>query len=95
MKVLSTLATGAALLAASANALTSERSGLSAPDASAWAAFVEYAIEYEKEYRSFANDDGLVARRFAVRPPCSHLFVPPLHGTNPFFFIVLSPSIGL
>lgn len=66
MKVFETFAACAALLATSANALSTERMGLSARDAETWAAFVEYAVEYEKEYRSFSNNHALVAKRFEV-----------------------------
>lgn len=64
MRIFATLA--AAVLVASASALSSERAELSTRDAAAWAAFVEYAVEYEKEYRSLDNNDALVAKRFGA-----------------------------
>lgn len=53
-----------------ATALSTEHSGLSAAERVTWESFVEYAIEYEKEYRSLDNSHNLVQRRYAVRGLC-------------------------
>lgn len=71
MKMLSNgaLAAAAVALMASplASALSTDVVGLSASERHTWEAFVEYAIEYEKEYRSLENNHALVQRRFEVR----------------------------
>ncbi|GAB9464506.1 Papain-like cysteine protease c1 [Globisporangium polare] len=68
MKMLCTGALAAAAVALMVSPLTSALStdvvGLSASERHTWEAFVEYAIEYEKEYRSLENNHALVQRRF-------------------------------
>ncbi|TMW59938.1 hypothetical protein Poli38472_005007 [Pythium oligandrum] len=62
MKVWTTVA--AASMALGVSALSTERTDLSTKELATWESFVEYAIEYEKEYRSLDNDHHLVARRY-------------------------------
>lgn len=74
------LALLAAVVSPRADALTTQTTGLSATERRSWESFVEYAIEYEKEYRSLDNDHHVVQRRFAVRlrVSCSnglHVFI--------------------
>uniref|UniRef100_K3W9N3 Uncharacterized protein n=1 Tax=Globisporangium ultimum (strain ATCC 200006 / CBS 805.95 / DAOM BR144) TaxID=431595 RepID=K3W9N3_GLOUD len=69
MKVLSvTGAVAAAIMALTAtpgtSALTTDTVGLGASEQRTWEAFVEYAIEYQKEYSSLNNNHDLVQRRF-------------------------------
>ncbi|GLE03597.1 hypothetical protein PINS_up012499 [Pythium insidiosum] len=53
------------LLDSTSDALTTERHDLhSVEDVQVWQSFVEYAIEYAKEYRSLENNHALVERRF-------------------------------
>lgn len=76
MKMLCTGALAAAAVALMVSPLTSALStdvvGLSASERHTWEAFVEYAIEYEKEYRSLENNHALVQRRFEV---CAQLYL--------------------
>ncbi|TYZ64047.1 hypothetical protein PybrP1_011905 [[Pythium] brassicae (nom. inval.)] len=70
MKIPTAAAATLTLLAAAvsprADALTTQMTGLSATELRSWESFVEYAIEYEKEYRSLDNDHHIVQRRFAA-----------------------------
>lgn len=61
-------ATAVALLttAPHTQALTTDHAGLSSSELRTWTSFVEYAIEYEKEYRSLDNTHDLVQRRYAA-----------------------------
>lgn len=71
MKVLSITGVAAvvALTASSpgASALTTDTVGFAASEQRTWESFVEYAIEYQKEYRSLDNNHDLVQRRYQVR----------------------------
>ncbi|KAG7377949.1 hypothetical protein PHYPSEUDO_010739 [Phytophthora pseudosyringae] len=59
------LAVAASAAFAPATALTTDLpSSLSASEQQTWEAFVDYAVDFGKAYRSFANDQELVQQRF-------------------------------
>lgn len=55
-----------AAVAATVNGLNIMHSTMQGNDLALWESFVNYTIEYKKEYNSFANDHPLVEKRFKV-----------------------------
>lgn len=65
MKVFGSLFLAATAAFAASNALTTDLpSSLSSSEQQTWEAFVDYALDFEKDYRYDANDQALVQLRF-------------------------------